>query len=142
MASEAVLSKLRRGGQGVLHPEAALSALGSVMASLPSCPSVLTVNPFSWQRYLPSGAPVPPFLEEFGSCDQQFEGNLGAGTFTQGQGGTQRSVNVAAGAGRRQVQQRWSEGEVADMVEAVVEKVVGAQVGRNEPLMAAGVLRA
>lgn len=57
MASAAVKDRLNRLGQGVLQPSAGLAALAAVLRSCSRLtrlagPSVVTVNPFKWDRYL------------------------------------------------------------------------------------------
>lgn len=58
MATQAVLNRLERLGQGVLQPQTGLAALAAAMqatsaACFASAPSaVMTINPFSWGRYL------------------------------------------------------------------------------------------
>lgn len=72
MASEAVLKRLHRIGQGVITAEQGLLALGTVLKStkataMPSMPQ-LAVNDFAWQTYLKNG--VPDFFTEFAAYAQ------------------------------------------------------------------------
>lgn len=146
MASPAVLAKLQRTGQGVLPPAAALSALGSLLSSLPSacppCPPVVTVNPFSWPRYIKQmGGQVPPVFTEFAGGHQGRRGGAGAKNGEEVSGGGAagaRGGSGRGGQGRREGRRRWERGEVEVRVEEVARRVVGSSVGREEPLMAAG----
>lgn len=58
MATDAVKARLERIGQGVLQPAAGLAALGRVLQHFASAAgtvsrplTVLTVNPFHWDRW-------------------------------------------------------------------------------------------
>lgn len=136
MASQAVLSKLERSGQGVLQPAAALATLGSLLRrEAQRCQPVVTVNPFNWQRYLQQGEPVPPFFSEFAGEHRSAAPETGVSRAAVRGGQPQQLQQQQR---QQQLKQEWTAAEVAAKVEAAVEKVVGTSVGRGEPLMSSG----
>lgn len=72
MASEAVLRRLNRIGQGAISAEQGLLSLTAILqgaaatATAPQLPQ-LAVNGFIWDTYLKPGQPAPAFFAEFAS---------------------------------------------------------------------------
>ena len=72
MADGALAARLDRIGLGALQPNEGLSALGSLMLGFDGAcgqyvdiRSVVTVNPFRWDRFLENMSSVPPLYDEF-----------------------------------------------------------------------------
>ncbi len=123
MATEATLARLERSGLCALQPLTGLAALADLMASLASHRQpVVCVNPFNWSNMLQSLTTVPDFLSNFKDAAP-----------TTGASGRP----AALGAPAKQSGGLSLE-NVREQVLAAVQGVLGAQVGDEEPLMAAG----
>ena len=132
MATDSTLARLKRLGQGCLHPAAGLAAMQAVLHSMaPSSPSpaVLAVNPFDWPTYTANMPAVPHFFTEV----------AGRGPSTAVATAQQSSKQPAASAslavpGTAALSQEL----VLGQVQAVLQGVLGGSIGVEEPLMSAG----
>ena len=137
MASEAVLRRLQRIGQGSITAEQGLLALSILMrgtgaAAAATALPQLAVNAFVWDTYLKNSSPA-----FFAEMAPELAPSQPDATSTEVRAGVvgNRKLAVAAAATvdpaavREQVQR-----EVA----AAIQQVVGSTVGADEPLMSAG----
>lgn len=142
MASQAVLKRLDRIGQGAISAEQGMLALGASLRAVHAVPQI-AVNAFSWDTYLapwtgPEQArgPVPTMYAEFeASAPPALVAPIGAAA------GGRRKRGVDAnkgGAGTAAPDAAALRAQVAATVAAAAAEVVGPGVGEDEPLMAAG----
>ena len=139
MASQAVLARLERIGQGSITPQQGLAALGAILAA-PAPNPILAANPFSWAtflQHLPGGsnaAAIPTQFQEFAS---QVDASR---TDADAQGSAVGEMPAGHQAGRQSSpagQTRKSKEELLQLVSAAVRDVAG-DIGIDEPLMSAG----
>lgn len=161
MASEAVKARLERLGQGVLQPEAGLTALAAVLRGASATPStllphpssglaavvvsaprpgppVLCVNPFNWRRYLKQYngggdgvGAVPAVPDLYRHLAQDLQATTLAAASAAAGAG-------AAGAARAQelaVAGPGGRDAIQREVEAALAEVLGATLPPDEPLM-------
>ena len=129
MATDSVLARLKRLGQGYLHPAAGMAAMQAVLHSmaLSSPPAVLAVNPFDWPTYTANMPAVPHFFSEV----------TGGSSSTAVAAALQSSQQPAASAavpGTAALSQELLLGRV----QAALQGVLGVSIGVEEPLMSAG----
>ena len=124
--SESTTSRMSSMGMGVIEPGFGLRLLGGLVLSHSS--SVATANPFEWSRLLPLLGKVPVY-DEF-RLEEGGEGAAAAHSAGLPQGG------MAATLSGIPSEQRVSfvAGEISTMLRALV----GSEVGKDEPLMDAG----
>ncbi|KAK9849252.1 hypothetical protein WJX84_003790 [Apatococcus fuscideae] len=133
MASQAVLARLDRIGQGFITPQQGLAVLGASLAA-PTPNPVVAANPFSWARFLqhlPGSklAGLPAHLQEFASHLEPVLSSEGKRMLsTESRPGT---TSAGGTSGLRTKQ------ELVQLVTAAVRDVAG-DVGPDEPLMSAG----
>lgn len=127
MATDSVLARLKRLGQGYLHPAAGLAAMQAVLHSMalasPS-PAIVAVNPFDWPTYTANMPAVPHF----------FTVVAGVGPSTPVATAQQGSQQSAVVPGTAAVSQEL----VLGQVQAALQGVLGGSIGVEEPLMSAG----
>ena len=134
MATEAVLNRLNRIGQGMITAEQGLVALSAILRGPKALGHVqpqLTVNDFLWSTYLKNScapqfqnfAPMSSYTTEVDVVSVK-----GRGQFNNGMS-TRRDPVASPAAIRESVHH-----EVTD---AIVQ-VLGTSIGENEPLMSAG----
>lgn len=127
MATDSVLARLKRLGQGYLHPAAGIAAMQAVLHSMalasPS-PPVLAVNPFDWPTCTANMPAVPHFFTKVAGV------GLSTAVATAQQG-SQRSAVVPGTAAV-------SQELVLGQVQAALQGVLGGSIGVEEPLMSAG----
>ena len=133
MASQAVLARLDRIGQGSITPQQGLAVLGASLAA-PTPNPIIAANNFSWATFLQhlpgsrtSGAPV--HLQEFAS---DLEPLVSAGQHGMIAGNCPAGQVPAGGSSGVRTKQ-----ELLQLVTAAVRDVAG-EVGPDEPLMSAG----
>ncbi len=139
MASEAVLKRLNRIGQGMITAEQGLLSLNAILrcASATAAPSMaqVAVNDFLWAAYLKESC--PPFFAEFkpeiSTEDQStlplFDGAKGRSIAAKQAKGAAKSSASDPAALRQQVHSE---------VRAAILQVLGQSIGYEEPLMSAG----
>ena len=123
MASGATLERLERSGLGAVQPAVGLRALAGTLTSHKQ-QAVVAVNPFRWDAMLAPMAEVPHFLAEFA----HLRGRAAPVALEP------RHTGVSRGARGAQV----SGADVEEQVVGAIEAVMGSRVGKDEPLMAAG----
>lgn len=130
MATDSVLARLKRLGQGYLHPSPGLAAMQAVLhimaLSLPT-PPLVAVNPFHWPTYTASMPAIPHFFKEVAPA-------AGSGAPTTAAAGPQQSSSTAAVPGTGALSQEL----VLGQVQAALQGVLGESLGVDEPLMSAG----
>ena len=137
MASEAVLKRLHRIGQGSITAEQGLLALGAALRGVGATRALvplpqLAVNGFVWDTYLAGSSP-PSVFADFAPLAQE----LGAASAPQaGHPAARGAPRQAAGAVASDPAA--VKEQVKREVAAAVQQVVGGAVGDDEPLMAAG----
>lgn len=131
MATDSVLARLKRLGQGYLHPAAGLAAMQAVLQRMalpsPSTP-VLAVNPFDWPTYTANMPAVPHFFTEVADV------GLATAVTTAQHSSQQPAVSAVAVPGTAAVSQEL----VLGQVQAALQGVLGGTIGVEEPLMSAG----
>ena len=131
MASEAVLRRLERIGQGMITAEQGLATLHSILSLTPgtlTCGGgapVIAVNDFNWKVYLKDGPTTV-----FGGFYE--EPAVAAGDAERK--GATRTGKAKVKAKQVQMSAEFVFGSVHD----AVKQVVGSSVGDDEPLMSAG----
>lgn len=129
MATDSVLARLKRLGQGYLHPPAGLAALQaalhSMALSLPT-PALVAVNPFDWPTYTANMPAVPHFFKEMAPA-------AGSGDPTTPVVAAQSS-SAASLPGTAAPSQEL----VLGQVQAALQGALGGRLGVDEPLMSAG----
>lgn len=133
MATEAVLARLKRLGQGALQPSAGLAAMHAVLHSMASAsPSaaVVAVNPFHWPTYTSTMAPIPHFFAQLAGTTAAAVAPIGGKTAS-----VAASVAAAVATARAPA---LSLELVLGQVHAALQGIVGESVGLEEPLMSAG----
>ena len=130
MATDSVLARLKRLGQGFLQPAAGLAAMQAVLSSMAlslPAPAVIAVNPFDWPTYTASMTAIPHFFA--------------------GLAPSASSLATAVGIADQDLQQpantliqtpAISQEGVLRQVQAVLQSIVGESIGTGEPLMSAG----
>ena len=130
MATDSVLARLKRLGQGYLHPSAGLAAmqaaLHSMALSLPT-PALVAVNPFDWPTYTASMPAIPHFFTEVAPAASS------SGDPTTAVAAAQSS-SAASVPGTAALSQEL----VLGQVQAALQGVLGESLGVDEPLMSAG----
>jgi acyl carrier protein len=134
MASEAVLRRLARIGQGMITAEQGLLSLAAVLraagaTAAPALPQ-LAVNDFIWGTYLKAAA--PPFFAEFAPAGVAADGPPPAAGSVGG------AARGGAGAAKPSADPAALKGQVRSEVKAAILQVLGASIGDDEPLMSAG----
>ena len=130
MATASVLARLKRLGQGYLHPAAGMTAMQAVLHSMALCspsPAALAVNPFDWPTYTANMPAVPYFFTEV----------AGGGPTTAvatAQLSSQQPAASAAAPGIAALSQEL----VLGQVQAALQGVLEGSIGVEEPLMSAG----
>ena len=131
MATDSVLARLRRLGQGYLLPAAGLAAMQAVLHSMalasPS-PPVLAVNPFDWPTYTANMSAVPHFFTEVAGVVPS------TAVATAQQGSQQPAASALVVPGTTPASQEL----VLGQVQAALQGVLGGSIGVEEPLMSAG----
>lgn len=129
MASEAVLARLNRIGQGALTPSQGLAALGSLLRGTEASASpVVAVNPFNWAVYAKNSTPGGTLFEEF--AIPHVPDPLGGAPNGVAAAGT--AAGAASGAASL------STAAVLERVAAAATTVLGERIGDDDPLMSAG----
>ena len=130
MATDSVLARLKRLGQGYLHPAAGMAAMQAVLHSMalssPS-PAVLAVNPFDWPTYTANMPAVPHFFAKVA-------GGVSTTAVAAAQQSPQQPAASAAVPGTAVLSQEL----VLGQVQAALQVVLGGIIGVEEPLMSAG----
>lgn len=128
MATDSVLARLKRLGQGYLHPPAGLAAmqaaLHSMALSLPT-PALVAVNPFDWPTYT-ANMPAIHFFSQV------------APTASSGDPTTAVAAAQTSGAASVPGTAALSQELVLGQVQAALQGVLGEILGVDEPLMSAG----
>lgn len=133
MATDAVLARLKRVGQGYLQPAAGLAAMQAVLYSMAACspsPAVIAINPFNWPAYTAAMTPIPHFFAQ-----------LAAPAAASATAGSHADVTAAADSGRDAAAPgtaALSPELVLGQVQAALQSIIGEGIGLEEPLMSAG----
>ena len=133
MATEAVLARLKRLGQGALQPSAGLAAMHAVLHSMASAhpsPAVVAVNPFHWPTFTSTMAPIPHFFAQLAGTTAAAVAPIGGETASV-------AASVAAGVATAGAPALSLE-LVSGQVQAALQGIIGDSVGLEEPLMSAG----
>ena len=130
MATDSVLARLKRLGQGYLQPAAGMAAMQAVLHSMalssPS-PAVLAVNPFDWPTYTANMPAVPDFFTKVA-------GGIPTTAVATAQQSSQQPKASTAVPGIAALSQEL----VLGQVQAALQGVLGGSIGVEEPLMSAG----
>lgn len=147
MASEAVLKRLTRIGQGLISAEQGLAALGAALRAVPaggrfaaSLLPQLVVNGFLWGTYLKNSQ--SPFFTEHATKAEQLENGADAsvgGGRAKG-GSTKRAAGAVSSAATTvaALDPAALRVQVHSEVAGAIMQVLGAAIGDDEPLMSAG----
>jgi NADPH:quinone reductase-like Zn-dependent oxidoreductase/acyl carrier protein len=138
MASEAVLRRLNRIGQGMITAEQGLLSLNAILrcASATAAPSIaqVAVNDFLWSAYLKESC--SPFFAEF-EPEKTIEDQSTLSVF--GAGNRSAAVKQAKGASKSSASDPAAlRQQVHSEVKAAILQVLGQSIGDEEPLMSAG----
>ncbi len=139
MASASVKARLNRIGQGVLKPEAGLSALNAVLQGLIAIertynhPPVITVNPFSLVAYFNHLQGVPDVYSELAEEAGSQALSLPGAAAAAGRGAAAARDRMASGQA-----QGMSMDEIRREVNGALVDVLGTTLGPDVPLMAGG----
>ena len=146
-ANAATAKAVERMGMGMIVPGAGLGAVQSLLLqqAAQQVPAVAAAVPFKWPRFLQRFPSIPPMFAEFEeaavAAEQAFTPAAAAGVL-----GAQPGSSRAAAAGRAEpsaaaataasatAQREYILGQVQE----AVASVLGASVGLEDPLMAAG----
>ncbi len=136
MATDAVLARLKRLGQGFLQPSAGLAAMQAVLHSMATAsPStaVIAVNPFDWPTYTAAMTPIPHFFT-------QLAASADTSTTAEASVGGQSNAAVASMAGGVATARApaLSHEAVSAQVQTALQSIIGEGIGLEEPLMSAG----
>ena len=155
MASDTVLQRLHRTGQGSLQPAAGLAALGAMLthqgqaAVTSGSVAQLAVNPFAWRVFLDHLGAVPPMFASFsenvvtGACRTPVPEVAGTCMWTLAlalQFKLTGSVCVGAGSSQAspKVAQTLTHAQVCALVSSLLANILGSPIGDNDPLMSVG----
>lgn len=141
MASQAVLARLTRIGQGYLTVPSGLAALQAILHDMrsisPALPSasVLAVNPFNWQTYTRSMQldPLPHFFAQVTPANTQAD-SLYSDTAL-----LSRAASITA-AHKQQITAAGvlTMEAIAGQIQAALQGILGEGTGPDDPLMSAG----
>ena len=133
MATDSVLARLKRLGQGFLQPAAGLAAmqamLSSMVLSLPT-PAVIAVNPFDWPTYTASMPVIPHFFADLATST--------SASATAVATADQDPLQPTSAANTSMKTTALSQDVVVGQVQAALQSIVGESIGTEEPLMSAG----
>ncbi len=132
MATDAVLARLKRLGQGFLQPSAGLAAMQAVLHSMATAsPStaVIAVNPFDWPTYTAAMTPIPHFFTQLAATAAvSVSGRSDAAVASMATGVATTTARAPA----------LSHEAVSAQVQTALQSIIGESVGLEEPLMSAG----
>lgn len=136
MASEAVLARLTRIGQGFLTVPLGLAALQAVLHSMSTCspsPSVVAVNPFNWQTYTAAMGldPIPAFFCATANTLKPAASDVSHQLGTHNSTDKPKSATAAAA-------KVLSEAAIAGQVQTALQGILGDSISPDDPLMSAG----
>ncbi len=136
MATDAVLARLKRLGQGFLQPSAGLAAMQAVlhsMATASSSTAVIAVNPFDWPTYTAAMTPIPHFFTQLAAPADT------SATAVASVGGQSNALvaSLAGGVATARAP-ALSHEAVSAQVQTALQSIIGESVGLEEPLMSAG----
>jgi acyl carrier protein len=139
MASEAVLRRLNRIGQGMITAEQGLLSLNAILrvASATAAPLMVqvAVNDFLWGTYLKDNC--PPFFAEFElektTEDQSTLPLFGGANSRSAPGKQAKGASKPSSSDPVALRQ-----QVHSVVKAAIVQVLGQSIGDEEPLMSAG----
>jgi len=135
MASDAVLARLKRLGQGFLQPSAGLAAMQAVlhnMATASPSTAVIAVNPFDWPTYTAAMTPIPHFFTQLAT---PVDTSATAVAYVSGQSDAAASMAGGVATARAPA---LSHEAVSAQVQTALQSIIGESVGLEEPLMSAG----
>ena len=136
MATDAVLARLKRLGQGVLQPSAGLAAMQAVlhsMATASQSTAVIAVNPFDWPTYTAAMTPIPHFFIQLAAPADT------SATAAASVGGQSNATVASMAAGVATARAlALSHEAVSAQVQTALQSIIGESVGLEEPLMSAG----
>ena len=138
MASDAVLRRLQRIGQGSITADQGLLALSAVLrgtgaAAAATALPQLAVNAFVWDTYLKNSSPA-----FFAEMAPELAPAQPDGISTEARAGAASSRKLAAATAAAAVDPAAVREQVQQEVAAAIQQVVGGAVGADEPLMSAG----
>ena len=139
MASEAVLRRLNRIGQGMITAEQGLLSLNAILSTAAATAgppmSQIAVNDFLWATYLKDNC--HQFFSEFEPTKVIMETDTFVSATTKLPGGAStanKAVRKAGGAADPTALRQ----QVHSEVKAAILQVIGTSIGDQEPLMSAG----
>ena len=128
MATESVLRRLQRIGQGSISADQGLATLSILLGGVNThVQPVFTVNDFDWSTYLKSSC--PPVFEEFKS-DKPVAADEAHSKMPKKKGKSKSDAQHSASPTIRE--------SVHQQVESAIVQVLGTSIGDDEPLMSAG----
>ncbi|DBA84018.1 TPA: hypothetical protein ACH3X1_006502 [Trebouxia sp. C0004] len=136
MATDAVLARLKRLGQGFLQPSAGVAAMQAVLHSMATAsPStaVIAVNPFDWPTYTAAMTPIPHFFTQLAVL-----ADTSATAVASVSGQSNAAVASMAGGVATARAPALSHEAVSAQVQTALQSIIGESVGLEQPLMSAG----
>ena len=136
MATDAVLARLKRLGQGFLQPSAGLAAMQAVahsMATASPSTAVIAVNPFDWPTYTAAMTPIPHFFNQLAAS-----ADTCATAAASVSGQSNAAVASMAGGVPTARAPALSHEVVSAQVQTALKSIIGESISLEEPLMSAG----
>lgn len=133
-ANAATAKAVERMGMGMITPAAGIAAVHSLLMTQPAhTPALVTAVPFHWPHFMARLGSTPPMFAEFAAqAAAEKAADLAKTRAAAGLGG--RAKAASAPAVSAEAQRAFVLGQVQD----AVASVLGAPVGLDDPLMAAG----
>ena len=132
-ATAATAKAVERMGMGMIAPEAGIAAFQAVLLrGLAGASAVESVVPFKWDRFMPRLSGAPAMFEEFAGAGAASAATVAGAS--AGMPAAQARAGGAAGGASAEEQRQYVLGQVQE----AVASVLGAPVGLEDPLMAAG----
>ncbi len=127
-------ARVERTGMALVQPDQGMAVLGGLLEASGAAPALLAATPFAWdkfmRRFAGSGQPAPEFFAEFAGSALGVVG--GAAPAAGGRGSkAARAATAGLSAADRKA-------AVLSQVQDAVRGILGADIGADEPLMAAG----
>ena len=127
-------ARVERTGMALVQPERGLAVLGGLLVASSPAPPLLAATPFAWDKFLrrfaSSGQTPPAFFGEFAAAAEL--ASAGGAVAASGSGGSGRHARAGGMAPAER------KAAVLAQVQDAVRGILGADIGSDEPLMAAG----
>ena len=141
MASEAVLRRLIRIGQGMISAEQGLLSLHAILKSTaatarPALTAQVAVNDFLWKTYLKENS--HPFFAEFEVAEKDAELSMSGATKQSAAALSSKATTTTKSTTAASTDPATVRQQVHSEVKAAIVQVLGSSIGDDEPLMSAG----